>query len=370
MRLEAGDVVPDVVMRVWATHPRALDPMSSERKPTILVVHALTGDMVVGGDAGWWQGLVGPKNALDTDSYDVLCINNLGSCYGSTGPDTTGFPHANVTNTFGEEVRVPATITTWDQARAIARTLDALAINDVALVVGGSIGAMIALALVIMDPARYARVCTIAGASAASAWIIGWNHVARQCILSANDQDRDRALEIARQVAHMTYRAEPGLKERQGRAQARQDSDPLWHPENQYRVQTYLTYHGRKLRERFTTGAYLAQIGAMDHHDVDRFPGPPQAGESWPDRTHDTWGIARIRASCLAVGIDTDQLYAPRHMCDLATALRALGRTADYVEIASAHGHDAFLIEWPQMRETLRQALALPDGRVADLIAT
>ena len=150
----------------------------------------------------------------------------------------------------------------------------------------------------------------------------------------------------------LTYRAEPGLQARHGRNQPR-PGQPLasgWSSQALYPIQSYLEYQGAKLRARFDARTYLALLGAMDHHDLARAPGGETSG---------TWGVQRIRASALCVGIDTDQLFYPEHMERLAGRLRALGRHAEYAELSSAHGHDGFLIEWEPLAGLLRRALAL-----------
>jgi homoserine O-acetyltransferase len=313
--------------------------------PTVVTVHALTGDMRTGGAGGWWAPVIGPGRALDPSTHRILCFNNLGSCYGTSGPADEGFPMQATTPV------QPAVVTTWDQARSILAALDALGIEQVDLLTGGSLGGMITLCLAALAPERFRRIAPIAATEAASPWIIGWNHVARSTLLLDPNypESPDRGLELARQLAMLTYRAEPGLDERQGRAMANVDG---WAPPAPYRIETYLEHQGAKLRNRFHAFAYLAQLGAMDHHDLGRPPGTGQGGTSW--------GIDRIRASVLAVDIDTDQLYFPEQTHRLAQRLRERGRTVETFTIRSRHGHDAFLIEWSQVDALLRRALALP----------
>jgi homoserine O-acetyltransferase/O-succinyltransferase len=315
---------------------RFLEPAPSV--PTVLLIHALTGDMRAGGPGGWWEPLIGPGRALDPEQVRLLCFNNLGSCYGSSGPADEGFP---------SQEGLPAAITPWDQARAILQALDALGIQRVDLLAGGSLGGMIVLCLAVLAPERFERLLPIAACEAASAWIVGWNHVARQAVLLDLESPgaSTRGLELARQLAMLTYRAEPSLEARQARAFSG------WSPEAAYPVQGYLEHQGRQLRARFDARAYYALLGAMDHHDLSR----PQ-GAALPE----AWGVARIRASTLCVGIDRDQLFFPEHMTRLAERLQALGRHAEYAELSSVHGHDGFLIEWEPLEHLLRRALALP----------
>ncbi|MFH2006421.1 MAG: alpha/beta fold hydrolase [bacterium] len=375
--------------------PSTPGPVPDVDVPTVLVVHALTGDMRAGGPGGWWAPLIGPGRALDPRRHRVLCFNNLGSCYGTTGPadvdfparsQDTRFPPTQVTGQGAfrlDESLLPATLTTWDQARSLLLALDALGIRQVRLVTGGSIGAMIVLCLAALDPERFECVMPIAGAEAASPWILGWSHVGRQAILAdpGFPERIGRGLELARQIAHLTYRAEPGLMLRQGRAQAPDGCSERagWTSRAPYRAQTYLEHHGRKLRARFDGRAYLAQMDAMDHHDLARPPAPPAPAETWPAELEggpracgavpaggglatpkdpaDSWGLRRIRASVLALSIDTDQLFFPAHMAQLCQRLSALGVPARHVQLHSPHGHDSFLIEWDQVAAALETAV-------------
>ncbi|MCP3101187.1 alpha/beta fold hydrolase [Myxococcus sp. K15C18031901] len=327
----------------------------SSRIPTVLLVHALTGDMRAGGPGGWWEPVIGPGRALDPTRVRLLCFNNLGSCYGTTGPADEGFPCRLDDARFApaptlakgdlrlDERHLPATVTPWDQARSILLALDALGVDDVALVAGGSLGGMVVLCLAALAPERFARMAPIATAEAASAWVVGLNHVARQALLldPGFPHAPERGLELARQLAMLTYRAEPGLD-----ALQRRPAD--WSSRALHPVQSYLEHQGRKLEARFDARAYLAQLGAMDHHDLSR---GPVGG-----------GLERIRASALCVGIDRDQLFFPGHMEALARRLRALGRHAEHAELSSPYGHDGFLVEWEPLAALLTRALALPSG--------
>lgn len=336
--------------------------------PTVLLVHALTGDMRAGGPGGWWEPVIGPGRALDPERVRLLCFNNLGSCYGSTGPADEGFPSRVEDRRFAppapllkgdlplDERLLPATLTPWDQARALLQALDALGIERVSLATGGSLGGLIVLCLAVLAPERFERIVPIAACEEASTWVMGWNHVARQAVLldPGYPEDAGRGLELARQLATLTYRAEPGLDSRHGRHQPRpgETRAPTWSSRALYPLQSYLEYQGVKLRARFDARAYLALLGAMDHHDLSRAP----QGEA-------PWGSSRIQASALCVGIDQDQLFYPEHMRRLAARLREQGGHAEYAEISSPHGHDAFLIEWAQLEALLRRALLLPGAR-------
>ncbi|XXF76734.1 alpha/beta fold hydrolase [Myxococcaceae bacterium GXIMD 01537] len=346
--------------RFTEARPRTT-PRAADEVPTVLLVHALTGDARAGGPGGWWEPLIGPGRALDPEHVRLLCFNNLGSCYGSSGPADAGFPLRVDDRRFGptsplpkgnvamDETLLPATITPWDQARAILLALDALGIERVSLAVGGSLGGMIVLCLAALAPGRFERIAPIAASEVASTWVVGWNHIARQALLLDPGYPSMpwRGLELARQLATLTYRAEPGLDARQ------RPGGGGWSSRALLPVQSYLEHQGSKLRARFDARSYVALLGAMDHHDVSRFPGK---------RADGPWGLARIQASALCVGIDRDQLFFPEHMRNLSSRLRALGLHAEYAELSSAHGHDGFLLEWEPLAELLGRALALPPG--------
>jgi homoserine O-acetyltransferase len=350
LTLEAGRRLERHHARGWCWGPktdaaaiRAGRPLSST-VPTVLVVHALTGDARAGGPDGWWEPLIGPGRVLDPRRVRVLCFNLLGSCYGSSGPTDGDFPVA--------ADGTPATVTTWDQARSILLALDALGIRELALCTGGSVGAMVSLCLAALVPERVERLVPIAGAQQATSWIVGFNHVARNVMRldPGFPHDVRRGLAVARQLAMLTYRSEPSLETRQGRYLLEG-----WSPERPYRVATYLEHQGQKLVSRFDGRSYLALLDAMDHHDLARPPPLPGPEESW--RHGPDWGLRRVRAHVLAVGIDTDVLFFPQHMAGLAAELRALGQGAEEAVITSPHGHDAFLIEWDQVAAVLTRAL-------------
>ncbi len=342
--------------------PPAPTEANVRRLPTILVTHALTGDMRAGGPGGWWSPLIGPGAAIDTRKYRVICFNNLGSCYGSSGPADAWYPaHPGDSN-------LPAPISTWDQARAMIAALDALGIDNLELVTGGSLGAMILACLCALDPERFARAMPIAGCEAASAWIIGWNHIGRRAILADPTwPSASTGMEIARGLAMITYRSEEALDMRQGRCHA-EGEEYGSHPP--FRVATYLDHQGEKLSARYDARAYVTQLDAMDSHDIRRPPpGHPEAATHTATDAEIaadprlSWGMSRFRASMVGLCIDSDQLYFPEHTVVFIERLRALGLRAELCTLNSPYGHDAFLIEWSQIESAIGHVLALPDGR-------
>jgi homoserine O-acetyltransferase len=296
--------------------------------PTVLVIHALTGDARAAGPGGWWAPLVGPGRPLDPARVRILCANNLGSCYGTSGPLDEGWPAA------------ATRLTPWDQARALWALLDALGVPRLRLATGASLGGMIALCLAVLRPGAVERLLPIGTASASSAWVTGWNHVQRQLLRldPGWPSDVGRGLELARQLAMLTYRAEPSLDARQHRTAGRRPEGPWTLP-----IQSYLEHQGRKLRRRFDARAYLLQLEAMDAHDLDA---PPPGTPDGP-----------LETFALCVDIDTDQLFTPAQVDVLADWLTARGAEARRVTVRSPHGHDAFLIEWEALDPLVRLAL-------------
>jgi homoserine O-acetyltransferase len=332
LALARGGVVKSHRARGWWWSREGDTPEAPQKDvPTVLLVHALTGSAVAGGKDGWWDPLIGPGRTLDPAHYRLLCLNNLGSCYGSSGPGVEGFPAPQSVD-----------LTCLDISRAILQSLDRLGITRVHLTTGGSLGGMVTLTLAALDPQRFERILPFATSATASAWVVGWNHVARQILrLDPGYPDNvGRGLEIARQLAILTYRAEPGLDARQPRPAPGTDAG--------YPVQSYLEHQGRKLRNRFAAAAYELQLAAMDHHDLTQ----PLPGDTKP-------ALSRVRAATLVVDVDTDQLFTPAQADILTAQLRAAGARVERETVRSIHGHDAFLIEWKALGPLLTKALHL-----------
>ena len=274
----------------------------------VVVVHALTGSADAAGD--WWKPVIGPGKALDTDQRQVVCINLLGSCYGTTGPrEVADFPP----------------ITPRDMARAQWAALDALGIDHLELVVGGSLGGMVSLEVALERPEAVEAVMPIAAPAVIGNLAAAWNHIQLQLLVL----DPSRGLELARQLAMTTYRSEVDFDTRHG-------------------IGSYLEHQGVKLRQRFDAGSYGALARAMNAHDVGRDRG----GLAGAFRLLADAGVA-----VTGVGIEGDILYGPRQVRALVEAARSAGADATYREIRSDKGHDAFLVEWDQLTEILGEAL-------------
>jgi homoserine O-acetyltransferase len=286
--------------------------LNEERDNLVLVFHALTGSADAAG--GWWTEVIGPGKPIDTNRHAVLCANLLGSCYGTTGPWEPGredFP----------------LVTTRDQARLVQLLVDELGITGVSLAVGGSLGGMVAMEWAVQNPRMAESVVVLAAPAAHTASAIAWNHIQRQAIAAAGE----RGLEIARMIGMMTYRTPDEQASRFGR---RREVDGGWS------VASYLEHHGRKLRDRFDPRSYVALTRAMDSHDVGRGRGGVASA------------LKSIQGRLIGVGIPGDVLYSDG---DVRSWVDEAG--AEYREIRSLHGHDAFLLEPEQTAAILAEAL-------------
>jgi homoserine O-acetyltransferase len=303
--LESGEVLTGVVQ---AYH---LDgELNAERDNLIVVFHALTGSADAVGD--WWSGVAGPGKVLDTERYAVLCTNLLGSCYGTTWAGRGEGP--------------PPSITPRDQARLIRALVEELGVRSVALATGGSLGGMVAMEWACSYPELTRSTVVFAAPAAHTAAAIGWNHIQRRAI----EMGGEEGLALARMVAMMTYRTGEEFELRFGRDRAGE----------MYQVTSYLSYQGEKLVRRFDVESYLALTGAMDAHDLGRGRGGVEAA------------LAAVRGRLVGVGITGDLLYTE---ADVRRWAALAG--AEYESIHSIHGHDAFLIELPQVSAILAGAL-------------
>ncbi|MGB5757459.1 MAG: homoserine O-acetyltransferase [Acidimicrobiales bacterium] len=350
--LEGGGVLEDITLayETWGT----LDASASN---AILVCHALTGDAHAAGPSGtgqrtdgWWDDLIGPGLALDTDRYFIVCVNALGSCQGSTGPmsihPADGKPYA---------ARFPV-VSTRDIVRTQAFLADGLGIDRWLSVVGGSMGGMQVLEWAVMYPDRLASFISIASSASASPLQIGWSEVGRLAIVqdpkwnggdyydAAPGEGPHQGLMLARRIAQIHYRSDKSLADRFGRSTVdRLDSFHLW---DRFQVESYLDYHGQKLARRFDANSYLVLNKVMDLHDVGR------------GRDGTAAALARVKAPSLVVSIDSDTLYTPRQQRELVADLQAGGADVRYETIHSDHGHDGFLIEFEQLNPMLDRFLS------------
>ena len=321
-RSDDGAVLPELTVAYRHDGPAPGDA------PQVVVVHALTGSADAAGD--WWEPLIGPGRALDTERVGVLCVNLLGGRYGTTGPTST---HPRTGQPYGAAF---PSVSTRDQAAAQWALLDALGIGSVALVVGGSLGGMVALEAAVQRPDAVRHVMPIAAPAATGPMAIAWNHIQVELI----DRLGLDGLSLARQLAMTTYRSELDFEQRFARATE---------PDGRPSIVSYLDHQGDKLVERFDPLTYRLLASAMDRHDIGAGRGGLDAALA---------GLAAGGVDLTGVGIQDDVLYGPRQVHALVEAAAQAGIAARYREIHSTKGHDAFLVEWDQLTTLLREALA------------
>lgn len=340
--LELGGHLPNVTIayRTWGT-------LNAARDNAVIVLHALTGDSRAADDGGWWEPVIGPGRAIDTNEHFVICANVLGGCQGSTGPasrDPDG-------NHWG--MRFPI-ITIGDIVTSQRRLIDRLGITKV-IAIGGSIGGFQALEWATRHPELTRGTGVIAASGSLSALSISVHgEIGRQAIMSdPNWRDGDylnhgvfpeKGLAIARMAAMTTYHSADSLGSRFGRNLA---SRPVIYPTlgPTFDVEGYLHYHGRALVGRFDANSYLYLSRAMDLYDVGR------------DGGDDYW-FDRISAPIQLVGISSDWLFPPDDVRLLAERICDMDKDVSYDEIDSPNGHDAFLKDWDQLNQIVSGFMA------------
>jgi homoserine O-acetyltransferase len=341
--LESGRILAKPTLH-YAVYGR----LNAARDNAVLVCHALSGSALVG---SWWPEIFAPGAVLSLEHDFVICINMLGSCYGSTGPGSVD-PETGLV--YGPDFPL---VSIRDNVRAQARLLDSLGIRKLRLVLGGSIGGMQALDWTLLYPERVERGLII-GVAPLSAMGLALNHLQRQAIQHdpewegghylAQRQPR-RGLALARQIAMLSYKSAGLFDERFGRNPNRNGEDP-WGLDDQgggliggrFDIAGYLDHQGNRFIERFDANAYLAILRSMDTWDPLR--GYSSAKEAF----------SRIRAKLSFVGISSDWLFPPETVREFAETIRAAGVKADYREMTSDHGHDAFLAEQAELVRLLQ----------------
>jgi homoserine O-acetyltransferase len=319
--------------------------LNADRSNAVLVCHALNASHHVAGvylkedgskSVGWWDNMVGPGKPLDTDRYFVIGVNNLGSCFGSTGPmhvnPATGKP-------YGAAFPV---VTVEDWVHAQARLADALGIRQFAAVMGGSLGGMQAMAWSLLYPDRLRHCMVIASTPKLSAQNIAFNDVARQAILAdpefhggdyyAHGVVPRNGLRVARMVGHITYLSDDDMAEKFGREL--RSGEYQFGFGIDFEIESYLRYQGDKFAEYFDANTYLLITKALDYFD----PAAAFAGDL-------TAALASTRAQFLLVSFSTDWRFAPARSREMVQALVNNRRHVTYAEIDAPHGHDAFLLD-------------------------
>ena len=338
--------------------------LNADKSNAVLICHALNASHHAAGvylnDAGqpvarsegWWDTMIGPGKPVDTDQFFVIGVNNLGSCFGSTGPMQINPDTGEI---YGADFPV-VTVEDWVQAQA--RLLDVLGIDVLAAVMGGSLGGMQAMSWTLQYPGRVRHAVVVASAPNLTAENIAFNEVARRAI--ATDPDFNggnygrlgvlpqRGLRIARMIGHITYLSDDVMNEKFGR-QLREISAGhasgyrFSTQEVEFQIESYLRYQGDKFSEYFDANTYLLITRALDYFDPARAFG----GDL-------TQALATAAAKFLLVSFTTDWRFAPTRSREIVKALLDNQRDVSYAEIDAPHGHDAFLLDDPRYMGVVR----------------
>ncbi|QOQ82290.1 MULTISPECIES: homoserine O-succinyltransferase MetX [Comamonas] len=346
--------------------------LNADKSNAIVVCHALNASHHVAGSyegqsksEGWWDNMIGPGKPVDTDKFFVIGINNLGSCFGSTGPmhtnSATGKP-------YGADFPV---VTVEDWVDAQARLLDRLGVGKLAAVLGGSLGGMQALSWSLRYPERMRHAVVVASAPNLNAENIAFNEVARRAIVTDPDFNGGhfyehgvvpaRGLRIARMIGHITYLSDDVMNQKFGRSlrapallaegadltrggPAPDRRDYLYSTQDvEFQIESYLRYQGEKFSGYFDANTYLLITRALDYFD--------------PARSHDgdlTRALAVAKARFLLVSFTTDWRFAPARSREIVKSLLENNRDVSYAEIDAPHGHDAFLLDDPRYMGVMR----------------
>lgn len=362
-------------IRAYSLSYETYGTLNADKSNAVLICHALNASHHVAGvyadqpkNLGWWDNMIGPGKSLDTDRFFVIGVNNLGSCFGSTGP-----MHINpdTGRVYGADFPV---VTVEDWVNAQARLLDALGIEQLAAVMGGSLGGMQALSWTLQYPERVKHAVVVASAPNLNAENIAFNEVARRAIVTDPDFHDGhfyaqgvvpkRGLRIARMIGHITYLSDDVMNEKFGR----ELREAVTHnatgykystQEVEFQIESYLRYQGDKFSEYFDANTYLLITRALDYFDPARAFGGDLSK-------------ALARASCkfLLVSFSTDWRFSPARSREMVKALLDNRRDVSYAEIDAPHGHDAFLLDDARYMNVVRSyfdnmAKTLNDGGAA-----
>ncbi len=327
--------------------------LNERRDNAVLICHALNASHHVAGryegqerSEGWWDNMIGPGKAVDTNRFFVIGVNNLGSCFGSTGPmhhnPATGQP-------YGADFPV---VTVEDWVNAQARLLDRLGITQLAAVMGGSLGGMQALSWSIQHPERVRHAVVIASAPNLTAENIAFNEVARRAIVTdpdfhgghfyRHDTLPRRGLRIARMIGHITYLSDDVMNAKFGRelrqaVTSHASGYKFSTQEVEFQIESYLRHQGDKFSEYFDANTYLLITRALDYFDPARHHGGDLS-----------LALAHTRSKFLLVSFSTDWRFSPARSREIVKALLDNRREVSYAEIDAPHGHDAFLLDDPR----------------------
>ncbi len=350
-------------LREYALSYETYGTLNAQRSNAVLVCHALNASHHVAGvyagdpqSQGWWDNMIGPGKPVDTDHFFVIGVNNLGSCFGSTGPmhrNPDALPGSE--RVYGADFPV---VTVEDWVDAQARLLDVLGIDTLAAVMGGSLGGMQALSWTLQYPERLRHAVVVASAPNLTAENIAFNEVARRAIVTDPDFHGGhfyehgtvpkRGLRIARMIGHITYLSDDVMNEKFGRqlrdaVLANANGYKYSTQDVEFQIESYLRHQGDKFAEYFDANTYLLITRALDYFD----PARTYAGDL---------SRAMQRATCkfLVISFSTDWRFSPKRSREIVKALVDNQREVTYAEIDAPHGHDAFLLDDPRYMDVVR----------------
>ena len=337
--------------------------LNEDQSNAILILHALSGDAHVAGrnapddrKPGWWDNMVGPGKAFDTERYFVICANVVGGCKGSTGPSSvnpaTQKPYA---------LDFPM-VTICDMVRAQAKLVDHLGIGQLMCVVGGSMGGMQVLEWAVSYPDRVRLAIPIATSARLSAQAIAFDAVGRHAIMADPNWSEgnyygglipSRGLGIARMVGHITYLSDASMHAKFGR-DLQDKITPDYDFVTEFQVESYLNHQGDEFVKRFDANSYLYISKAMDYFDLSQPSGDLRRE------------LAAVKAAFLVISFSSDWLFPSYMSKEIVSALRRNNVDVSYAEIQSDYGHDAFLLEVETLSRLITNFLEYADSRSAD----
>ena len=316
--LESGEMLPEIVQ-----HYAIFGELNSDKANAVLVFHALTGSARAD---EWWADIIGAGKALDTNKYAVICVNYLGSCYGSTGAKSV---NPKLGKNYGADFPL---VTVADIVRAQKIVLESLGIERLKAVVGGSVGGMCALQFASLFPNSTEK-CVAIGACELSAMGLALNHLQREALKHENN------VSLARQIAMISYKSHELFEQRFSRRHNRNGENPRERFENRFDIAGYLDYQGEKFIERFDKETHKIITKAMDLFELNETE------------------IAQITATNYLIGISSDWLFPALDVKKFADRCVFNGVNAEFIEFISPDGHDAFLSDSAQMIKILRDIL-------------
>ena len=350
LTLKSGEVLPtfDLIYETYGT-------LNSGKSNAVLICHALSGNHHAAGKhqesdkyPGWWDNLIGPGKPLDTNKFFVIALNNLGGCHGSTGPASinpaTGKP-------WGSQFPM---VTVEDWVKSQTMLLDKLGIQQLAAVVGGSLGGMQAMQWTLDYPDRVRHALVIASAPNLTAQNLAFNEVARQAIMTdpefyngdyyEHQTIPNRGLRIARMLGHITYLSDDAMGAKFGRKL--RDGSLKYNFEVEFEMESYLRYQGDKFATAFDANSYLRMTKVLDYFD----PAFAHGGDL-------SLALAKAKADFLVVSFTSDWRFSPARSREIVKALLDNELSVSYAEVTAAHGHDAFLMPDPHYHQILRAYL-------------